>query len=120
KSVKRKTTAAKRSRLTAKTARRKKVAAKKTPAGKKRGTPKAAKPKSRPLKEIAAKKVAAPRRATAAAPAAAVSLLDDLIARARKAGADAADAVLVDRAALSVAQRLGQAGKAGAGRAPRR
>jgi PmbA protein len=37
-----------------------------------------------------------------------VSLLDDLIARARKAGADAADAVLVESAALSVAQRLGK------------
>jgi len=37
-----------------------------------------------------------------------VSLLDDLISRARKAGADAADAVLVDSAALSVAQRLGK------------
>ena len=37
-----------------------------------------------------------------------MSLLDDLISRARKAGADAADAVLVDSAALSVAQRLGK------------
>ncbi len=67
-----------------------------------------AKPKSRPTTKTAAKKKAAPRRAAAAAPTPAVSLLDDLIARARKAGADAADAVLIDSAALSVAQRLGK------------
>jgi PmbA protein len=38
----------------------------------------------------------------------ALSLLDDLIARARKAGAGAADALLVEGAALSHAQRLGK------------
>ncbi len=36
------------------------------------------------------------------------ALLDDLIARARKAGADAADAVMFENASLSVSQRLGQ------------
>jgi PmbA protein len=35
-------------------------------------------------------------------------LLTDLVARARRAGADAADAVLVERAAIDVAQRLGK------------
>ncbi|HXQ49550.1 MAG TPA: TldD/PmbA family protein [Stellaceae bacterium] len=38
----------------------------------------------------------------------ALSLLDDLIARARKSGADAADAVLFEGASLSHAQRLGK------------
>ncbi|HYD32454.1 MAG TPA: TldD/PmbA family protein [Azospirillaceae bacterium] len=38
----------------------------------------------------------------------ALSLLDDLIAKARKAGADAADAVLFDSASLSLSMRLGQ------------
>ncbi len=40
-----------------------------------------------------------------------LALLDDLIARARKAGADAADAVLVEGASLSHAQRLGKVEK---------
>ena len=40
-------------------------------------------------------------------PPCSVSLLEDLIARARRAGADAADAVLVDGVSLSVAWRLG-------------
>ena len=39
------------------------------------------------------------------------ALLDDLIGRARKAGADAADAVLVESASLSHAQRLGKVEK---------
>ena len=37
-----------------------------------------------------------------------LALLDDLIGRARKAGADAADGVVFESASLSVAQRLGQ------------
>ena len=37
----------------------------------------------------------------------AATLLDDLIAKARAAGADAADAVMVESIALSNAQRLG-------------
>jgi PmbA protein len=37
-----------------------------------------------------------------------LELLDDLLARARKAGADAADAVLVEGVSLSVAERLGK------------
>src|ERR1700752_4183710 len=49
---------------------------------------------------------AASRRKTAA-PSDAANLLHDLIARARRAGADAADAVLVESAALSLAQRRG-------------
>jgi PmbA protein len=65
---------------------------------------------------VKAKKVAAsPRRSnaartipSAAAPGAATTLLDDLIDRVRKAGADAADAVLVESASISVAQRLGK------------
>ncbi|MGF7175447.1 TldD/PmbA family protein [Azospirillum doebereinerae] len=36
-----------------------------------------------------------------------LNLLDDLIAKARKAGADAADAVLFDSASVSLSQRLG-------------
>ena len=36
------------------------------------------------------------------------ALLDDLISRARKAGADAADGVVFENASLSVAQRLGE------------
>src|SRR5215470_17153492 len=36
------------------------------------------------------------------------NLLDDLIARARRAGADAADAVMVESASLSLARRLGK------------
>jgi PmbA protein len=50
---------------------------------------------------------AAPRRKPAA-PGDAANLLHDLVARARRAGADAADAVLVESASLSLAQRLGQ------------
>src|SRR5690606_16146323 len=38
----------------------------------------------------------------------ALDFLDDLIGRARKAGADAADAVLVESTSMSLAQRLGQ------------
>ena len=38
----------------------------------------------------------------------ALDLLNDLIGRARKAGADAADALLVDSASMSLAQRLGE------------
>ena len=37
-----------------------------------------------------------------------LALLDDLIGRARKAGADAADGVVFESASLSVAQRLGE------------
>ncbi len=40
--------------------------------------------------------------------AAAIDLLQDLVARARKAGADAADAVLFEGVSLSHAQRLGK------------
>src|ERR1700686_2321617 len=40
-----------------------------------------------------------------------IDLLQDLIARARKAGADAADAVLVEGISLSHARRLGKTGK---------
>src|SRR6266436_2944985 len=36
------------------------------------------------------------------------NLLDDLIARARRAGADAADALMVESASLSLARRLGK------------
>jgi PmbA protein len=39
---------------------------------------------------------------------ASLDLLDDLLSRARRAGADAADAVLVQGAALTVAERLGR------------
>ena len=42
---------------------------------------------------------------------AALDLLDDLIAKARKAGADTADAVVVDAASISHAQRLGEVEK---------
>lgn len=45
---------------------------------------------------------------TNAAPGDPADVLDDLLARATRAGADAADAVFVDRRALSVAFRLGQ------------
>ena len=38
----------------------------------------------------------------------ALSLLDDLIRKAKAAGADAADAVLFDSASLSLSQRLGK------------
>jgi PmbA protein len=41
------------------------------------------------------------------APAEPLEVLDDLLKRARKAGADAADAVLVDATSMSYAQRLG-------------
>src|SRR5919206_590262 len=41
----------------------------------------------------------------------ALALLDDLIARARRAGADAADAVLFEGVSLSHAQRLGRTEK---------
>ena len=41
----------------------------------------------------------------------ALALLDDLIGRAVKAGADAADAVLIESASLSHAQRLGKVEK---------
>ena len=37
-----------------------------------------------------------------------LELLDDLLRRARKAGADAADAVFVQGASLSIAERLGK------------
>src|SRR5437764_12407289 len=37
-----------------------------------------------------------------------LDLLDDLLKRARKAGAQAADAVFVEGAALSIAERLGK------------
>ena len=37
-----------------------------------------------------------------------LDLLDDLLGRARKAGADAADALLVEGASLTVAERLGR------------
>ncbi|MQA67278.1 MAG: TldD/PmbA family protein, partial [Alphaproteobacteria bacterium] len=37
-----------------------------------------------------------------------LDLLDDILARVRKAGADAADAVVVSSASLSVAHRLGK------------
>jgi PmbA protein len=47
-------------------------------------------------------------KAPAASADVALTLLDDLIGRARKAGADAADAVLIESAAISVAQRLGK------------
>jgi PmbA protein len=105
----------------AKTIARKKSAAKKT-AVKKAAVVKA-KPKTarRPAAraKVAAKTPPSPRRrptprSAAKAPAplpsagAAATLLGDLIARARKAGADAADAVLVESAAVSVAQRLGK------------
>ena len=39
---------------------------------------------------------------------ASLSLLEDLIGKAKAAGADAADAVLFDGASLSLSQRLGQ------------
>jgi len=108
KPAQRKIPARKRARPTSKAAPRNIAAAKKSAARKKKPAPKAVKPKSPPARKIAARKSAAPRRTTAAAATPAVSLLDDLISRARKAGADAADAVLVDSAALSVAQRLGK------------
>ncbi|CAA7614088.1 Protein PmbA [Candidatus Terasakiella magnetica] len=41
-------------------------------------------------------------------PSSALDLLDDLVARARKAGAEAADAVLIDSVSLSVGMRLGK------------
>src|SRR5271165_1774225 len=44
-------------------------------------------------------------------PSNAIDLLQDLIARARRAGADAADAVLFDGASLSHARRLGKTEK---------
>ena len=44
----------------------------------------------------------------AASPTDPLALLDDLISRARAAGADAADAVMFEHASLSVSQRLGQ------------
>jgi len=112
--AKRKISTRKRARPTPKAAPRKVPAAKraavvkKSAAHKKKPVTKAVNPKSRPTTKIAARKNAEPRRTTAATATSAVSLLDDLIARARKAGADAADAVLVDSAALSVAQRLGK------------
>ena len=40
-----------------------------------------------------------------------IDLLQDLVARARKAGADAADAVLFDGVSLSHARRLGKTEK---------
>ncbi|MDR6769983.1 metallopeptidase TldD-related protein [Azospirillum sp. BE72] len=44
-------------------------------------------------------------------PSGVLNLLDDLIAKARAAGADAADAVLFDSASVSLAQRLGKTEK---------
>ncbi|MBY6260614.1 TldD/PmbA family protein [Azospirillum sp. 412522] len=44
-------------------------------------------------------------------PSGVLNLLDDLIAKARTAGADAADAVLFDSASVSLAQRLGKTEK---------
>ncbi|WP_119462158.1 metallopeptidase TldD-related protein [Rhodospirillaceae bacterium SYSU D60014] len=49
-----------------------------------------------------------PTATTPSSQADALDLLNDLIGRARKAGADAADALLVDSASMSLAQRLGQ------------
>ena len=105
----------------AKTIARKKSAAKKTAVKKAavvKATPKTARRPAARAK-VAAKTPPSPRRrptprSAAKAPAplpsagAAATLLGDLIARARKAGADAADAVLVESAAVSVAQRLGK------------
>ncbi len=98
----------------------KKVAAKKN-AAKKAGAKARSKAARRPAekaKKIVARKAASARLpgpakvATPARPGAstidAATLLDDLIVRARKAGADAADAVLVESAAISVAERLGK------------
>jgi len=61
-------------------------------------------PKKPPLRRSRAVQTARP----AAVAGTALPLLDDLIGRARKAGADAADAVLVESASISVAQRLGK------------
>ncbi len=111
KTAKRKVSARQRTRATSRVAPRKMPAAKKAAAVKKsavrkrKPVAKAVNPKSQSTTKVA-RKAAAPRRATAATSA--VSLLDGLIARARKSGADAADAVLVDSTALSVAQRMGK------------
>jgi PmbA protein len=94
-----------------KAAPRKIAAKKKTPPRKVTG--KAARPPVAKARKLAPKRPPAPRSprvARAAFPDASggAALLDDLIGRARKAGADAADAVLVESAAISVAQRLGK------------
>src|SRR5262245_36653645 len=104
KSAKRKTSARKRARPTAKSAPRKKNAAKKAQRPKRKAAAKAAKPKPRRPAKTVAKRPSAPRRGNGATATAtpALSLIDGLILQARKAGADAADAVLVESAALSV------------------
>ncbi len=51
--------------------------------------------------------MAAPAAKQSPSPADPRNLLEDLVKRARKAGADAADAVLFDSASLSLSQRLG-------------
>ena len=106
-----------------KPAKAKKPASRKTaakrvvkPARKKAAMPKrpvAKKPPAR--KRVAAKKptaarprAAAPRPPSPTAAGAVATFLDDLIARARKAGADAADAVLFEGASVSLGQRLGR------------
>jgi PmbA protein len=121
KTVRKKT--ARRGTRSVKRARPRKATAKKraakTKAVKKTAVKKIARRSAKPTRKPAAKakKVVArkpPRptpahKAVARAPAtAADGLLDDLIARARKAGADAADAVMIESAAISVAQRLGK------------
>lgn len=90
KSAKRKTAARKPARSAARKASRKRGAT-----------------KSSPQKRSAAKKPLS-RRQTTTKSAPALSLLDDMLTRARKAGADAADAVLFESASLAVAQRLGK------------
>jgi len=88
---------------------RKKAVAAKIPARKK-ATPKAkvTKPKPRSVAKSGSKKIPARRKPTTARSDSAAALLDTLITRARKAGADAADAVLFESASISVAQRLGR------------
>src|SRR5262249_61629580 len=97
------------------TAGRRRAEAKPRAAGSRKPQP-ARKTAGRPAKKTAPKRVVAPRPVARTAPKAqrpaprsnGHDLLDDLIARARKAGADAADAVLFASSSYSLAHRLSQ------------
>src|SRR5215468_4240243 len=94
---------------------RKAVTAKPKAVAKRKPQP-ARKSAGRPAKKAAPKRAVAPKPVARTAPKAqrpvprsnGHDLLDDLIARARKAGADAADAVLFEGTSISLGQRLGK------------
>jgi len=123
KTTRKKTAPRKKAASARKPAKAKKPAPRKVAASKRVATksaPKPARKKAATPKKPAAKK-AALRKTVATRPATATSspkqraakidiatLLDDLIARARKAGADGADAVMFEGTSVSLGQRLGK------------